>query len=72
MHKSYICSLSIVYTLMARGLSTPEIEARHSLPRRMKFTEFESEVTKSGNSGHVIVPKDWIGKKVKVSLLEEE
>jgi len=38
----------------------------------MKFTEFESGVTKSGKNGHVIVPKDWIGKKVRVLLLENE
>jgi len=27
--------------------------------------------TVSGNSAHVIVPKTWAGKKVKVSLIEE-
>ena len=33
--------------------------------RRMKatITQIESVVTPSGNSGHVVVPKAWIGKK---------
>jgi len=30
----------------------------------------EKKVTKSGNSGHVVVPPTWIGKKVKIILLE--
>jgi putative transposon-encoded protein len=34
--------------------------------RRMKatITQIESVVTASGNSGHVVVPKAWIGKEV--------
>ena len=27
-------------------------------------------VSPTGNSGHVILPKEWIGKKVKVLLIE--
>jgi putative transposon-encoded protein len=38
----------------------------------MKISEFESEVTKAGNGGHIIAPKDWIGKKVRVTLIEED
>jgi putative transposon-encoded protein len=40
--------------------------------RRMKavFTQIESTVTPSGNSGHVVVPKDWIGKEAIVVLKE--
>jgi len=30
----------------------------------------EKEVAKSGNSGRVYVPIDWIGKKVKIILIE--
>lgn len=30
----------------------------------------EKTVKKSGNSGRVYVPIDWVGKKVKVMLLE--
>jgi len=30
----------------------------------------EKKVTKSGNSGRVYVPVEWIGKKVKIILLE--
>jgi putative transposon-encoded protein len=42
--------------------------------RRMKavFTQIESVVTPSGNSGHVVVPKAWIGKEAIVSLKEKE
>jgi putative transposon-encoded protein len=32
----------------------------------------ESVVTPSGNSGHVVVPKAWIGKKAIVKLKEKE
>jgi len=31
----------------------------------------EKQVNKSGNSGRVYVPIDWIGKKVKVVLVEQ-
>lgn len=29
------------------------------------------EVTRTGNGAHVLVPKDWLGKKVKVEVVEE-
>jgi putative transposon-encoded protein len=40
--------------------------------RRMKatITEIESVVTPSGNSGHVVVPKAWIGKEAITTLKE--
>jgi putative transposon-encoded protein len=42
--------------------------------RRMKtnITQIESTVTPSGNSGHVVVPKAWIGKEAMVTLKEKE
>jgi putative transposon-encoded protein len=42
--------------------------------RRMKavFTQIESVVTPSGNSGHVVVPKAWIGKEAIVILKGKE
>jgi putative transposon-encoded protein len=42
--------------------------------RRMKatITQIESVVTPSGNSGHVVVPKVWIGKEAIVILKENE
>jgi putative transposon-encoded protein len=42
--------------------------------RRMKavITQIESIVTPSGNSGHVVVPKAWIGKDAIVKLKEKE
>ena len=36
------------------------------------ITQVESVVTPSGNSGHVVVPKAWIGKEVTVTLKEKE
>ena len=41
--------------------------------RRMKatITQIESVVTPSGNSGHVVVPKIWIGKEAIVKLKEK-
>jgi putative transposon-encoded protein len=42
--------------------------------RRMKavFTKIESVVTPSGNSGHVVVPKAWIGREAIVKLKEKQ
>ena len=34
------------------------------------YEMLEKEVTKSGNSGRVYVPIEWIGKKVKIILIE--
>ena len=30
----------------------------------------EKTVVKSGNSGHILVPPTWIGKRVKIILLD--
>jgi putative transposon-encoded protein len=42
--------------------------------RRMRaiIKHIESVVTPSGNSGHVVVPKAWIGKEVVVKMKQEE
>jgi putative transposon-encoded protein len=42
--------------------------------RRMKaiIKQIESVVTPSGNSGHVVVPKDWIGKHAIVKIKQEK
>jgi len=34
------------------------------------YEMLEKQVNKSGNSGRVYVPIEWIGKKVKIILLE--
>ena len=34
------------------------------------YEMLEKKVNQSGNSGRVYVPIDWIGKKVKIILLE--
>ena len=35
------------------------------------FEMLEKQVNKSGNSGRVYVPIEWIGKKVKIILIEK-
>jgi len=35
------------------------------------FEMLEKKVNKSGNSGRVYVPVEWVGKKVKIILLEK-
>ena len=34
------------------------------------FQVIEKNVKSSGNSGRIYVPKEWVGKRVKVFLLE--
>ncbi len=34
------------------------------------FEMLEKQITKSGNSGRVYVPIEWVGKRVKIILLE--
>jgi len=50
------------------------IQVQYDMVRRMKviITQIESVVTPSGNSGHVVVPKAWIGKEAIVTLKEKE
>jgi putative transposon-encoded protein len=36
------------------------------------ITQIESVVTPSGNSGHVVVPKAWIGKEAIVTLKDSK
>lgn len=35
------------------------------------FEMLEKQVNKSGNSGRVYLPIEWVGKKVKIVLLEK-
>ncbi|MFL6343293.1 MAG: DUF2080 family transposase-associated protein [Nitrososphaeraceae archaeon] len=37
---------------------------------KRKIQEIETTVSQSGNGAHVFVPKEWLGKNVKVVLLE--
>ena len=48
------------------------IQISLNMVRRMiaTITQIESVVTPSGNSGHVVVPKAWIGKEAIVTLKE--
>lgn len=57
---------------MSKGLSNPKLSDSNKMPRRMEINEFVTIAAKSGTGAHVTVPKGWIGKKVKVILLDEE
>ena len=35
------------------------------------YEMLEKQVNKSGNSGRIYVPIDWVGKKVKLILIEK-
>lgn len=35
------------------------------------YEMLEKQVNKSGNSGRVYVPVEWVGKKVKIILIEK-
>jgi putative transposon-encoded protein len=69
-----------VASIAHRHLSDKEINiyyvhtAHIIMVRRMiaTITQIESVVTPSGNSGHVVVPKAWIGKEAIVTLKEKE
>ncbi len=65
LHKTYLIKKSI-YTMY--------IQLHLDMVRRMiaTITQIESVVTPSGNSGHVVVPKAWIGKEAIVTLKEKE
>jgi putative transposon-encoded protein len=60
--------------LTAKSIYTMYIHLNPIMVRRMKatITQIESVVTPSGNSGHVVVPKAWIGKEAIVRLKVKE
>jgi putative transposon-encoded protein len=60
--------------LIEKSIYTMYIHLNPIMVRRMKatITQIESVVTPSGNSGHVVVPKAWIGKEAIVTLKEKE
>lgn len=52
------------------------MKKQNKIPRETKITlmgyeMLEKEVNKSGNSGRIYVPVQWVGKKVKIILLEK-
>ena len=42
------------------------------MSRKATTKEIESIVSQSGNGAHVFVPKQWIGKRVRITLMEKE
>jgi putative transposon-encoded protein len=59
--------------LIKKSIYTMYIQLYLNMVRRMiaTITQIESVVTPSGNSGHVVVPKAWIGKEAIVRLKEK-
>ena len=60
--------------LIEKSIYTMYIHLNPIMVRRMiaTITQIESVVTPSGNSGHVVVPKAWIGKEAIVILKEKK
>jgi putative transposon-encoded protein len=75
-HSKYIVYLvfSLKFLKMEKLIYTMYIRLISIMVRHMKavITQIESVVTPSGNSGHVVVPKAWIGKEAIVRLKEKE
>jgi putative transposon-encoded protein len=73
-HSEYIVYL--VYSfLLTREINIYYVHTTYIIMvRRMiaTITQIESVVTPSGNSGHVVVPKVWIGKEAIVVLKESK
>jgi putative transposon-encoded protein len=69
-----IYSFSAQTLLSEKSIYTMYIQLYSNMVRRMKaiITQVESVVTPSGNSGHVVVPKAWIGKEAIVMLKENK
>ena len=67
-----IYSFSAQGLLQKKSIYTMYIQYYSIMVGRMKaiITQIESVVTPSGNSGHVVVPKAWIGKAAVVVLKE--
>jgi putative transposon-encoded protein len=56
-------------------MDTGQLHCSDNMSQEMKieitaYQIIEKTVKQSGNSGRVYVPVEWIGKKVKVALLE--
>jgi putative transposon-encoded protein len=73
-HSKYMVYHVYSFLLGSKSIYTMYIQLHSNMVRRMKatITQIESVVTPSGNSGHVVVPKAWIGKEAKVTLKEKE
>jgi putative transposon-encoded protein len=67
-----VYSFSAQSLLLEKSIYTMYIQLYSNMVRRMKatITQIESAVTPSGNSGHIVVPKAWIGKEAIVILKE--
>jgi putative transposon-encoded protein len=73
-HSKYIVYHVYSFLLVSESIYAMYIQLHSNMVRRMiaTITKIESVVTSSGNSGHVVVPKAWIGKEAIVTLKEKE
>ena len=73
-HSKYIVYHVYSFLLVSKSIYTMYIQLHSNMVRRMiaTITQIESVVTPSGNSGHVVVPKAWIGKEAIVRLKVKE
>jgi len=67
--------MSDLYSAVAKSLFTGSyivaIMKKETKIQLLGFEMLEKQVTKSGNSGRVYVPVEWVGKRVKIILLEQ-
>jgi putative transposon-encoded protein len=73
-HVHLVYSFSAQIPVQEKSIYTMYIQLYSNMVRRMiaTITQIESVVTPSGNSGHVVVPKAWIGKEAIVTLKVKE
>jgi putative transposon-encoded protein len=73
-HSEYIVYHVYSFLLASKSIYTMYIQLYSNMVRRMiaTITKIENVVTPSGNSGHVVVPKAWIGEGAIVTLKENE
>jgi putative transposon-encoded protein len=73
-HVHLVYSFSAQTPVQEKSINPMYIQRYSNMVRRMKaiITQIESVVTPSGNSGHVVVPKAWIGKEAIVTLKGKE
>ena len=64
----YILEYRNLYLLVSYFVANMRKETKIQLTG---FEMLEKQVNKSGNSGRVYVPIEWIGKKVKIILIEQ-
>ena len=66
-----MCSIYFTIEIFINLISYIVANMKETEIRLTGFEMLEKKVNKSGNSGRVYVPIEWVGKKVKIILLEK-